>query len=93
MQLAGLRQPLDGKDLFPLDIFDSRLAGSDCFIIDDDRAGGTIAFTAPVLCSRDSKIGAQDPQEHPIAVHSELHGLAVELELNSFFHNELLILK
>jgi hypothetical protein len=69
METTVAAQPLDGQDLLALNIIYGRLAGSNGHIIDKHRAGPAIGFSASVFCPGQSKIGPQNPQEHPIGIH------------------------
>lgn len=88
METSFAPQPLDGQDLLALNILYGRLAGSNGHIIDKHRAGPAKAFAASVFRPGQSKIGPQNPQEHPIGIHGYLHGSMIEFECNILFHEK-----
>ena len=50
-------------------------------------------FAAAVFAAGQTQVGAQDPKELPLAIDAHAHRLAIELELNGFFHRGSPLLK
>jgi hypothetical protein len=80
------RQALDGDDLFTLHVLYGRLARSNRFIVDKNRAGAALAFPATKFSACEAEVCSQHPQQHAITVDRQPSGLAVKFEPDGFFH-------
>jgi hypothetical protein len=92
MESSVLRKSLNGYDLLVVNIFEWRRTRANRHVVDQDGARAAEAFATTEFRSCQSKIGAQHPEQHPIRVNGQLHGFAIEFELDFFCHTELLVL-
>ena len=86
MKVAVRRQPLDGEDFLAAHVLYGKLAGAHRFLVDDHRASAAQAGAAAELGSGQSQVGAQDPEQHPVAFDFQFGRFAVEFKINGFFH-------
>jgi len=88
MQLSVNCQPLDGKNLLVFDAADGNHARAESPAVHDDCARTAKAFSAAVLCSCLTQIGAQDPQKGTLRIGVYGYGLVIEFERNVLVHIE-----
>ena len=86
VELSSLLQSLDRQHGLSCYILHRRRAGPDRLVVDYDCASTAETLATAILCSSQTEVITQKPQQHAFIIDRRMSRLAVERERNRSLH-------